>query len=176
MDEIGGGFRKGARNAGIVAGAGPGLKILGSRNAHELALAYGHLGWIVTDVLGKDQWYNGNLEFWGELFGGAQTGPKKRYVFGLAIGPRYHFVTHSHWVPFIDVGGGGSYTDIEEPDLSTKFQFNLQVGFGTHYFLREDLSMTMQVRGLHLSNAGIKHPNTGANTILFLAGLSWFFK
>jgi lipid A 3-O-deacylase len=172
---VGGGFRKNIMNTGLTGGSGFGLEIFGSKQAHQLALVYAHMGWMATDVLFKDRWYEGNLELWGEIFGGGQSHPESADVIGLAIGPRYHFVTHSRWVPFIDAGAGVSGTDIGEPDLSTEFQFNVQLGGGTHYFFMDNFALTMQIRGIHLSNAYIKRPNHGANALLFLVGVSYFF-
>jgi opacity protein-like surface antigen len=173
--DVGGGFRKNIKNIGFTAGTGFGLEILGSMKAHQLALAYGHMGWMATDVISKNRWYEGNLELWGEVFGGAQNHPESAGVIGLTIGPRYHFVTHSRWVPFVDAGAGVSGTDIGEPDLGSGFQFNVQLGAGAHYFFMDNFALTFQVRGIHLSNGYIKRPNHGANALLFLIGATYFF-
>jgi len=175
VTEVGSGFRKDTLNAGIAVGTGSGAKIFGSLERHYLALAYGHLGWIATDVLGDGKWYKGNLEIWGEVFAGAQYHPGVHYLAGIVFGPRYHFSIDSRWVPFIDAGAGLAATSIGEPDLNTIFEFNLQIGIGAQYFLQEDLALHMLFRGIHLSNAGIKGPNRGVNSFLFMGGLSWFF-
>lgn len=174
--DVGGGFRKNIMDAGLTAGTGFGLEILGSKKAHQLALVYGHMGWMATDVVFKHKWYEGNLELWGEIFGGGQYHPEHAGVFGLTVGPRYHFITHSRWVPFLDAGAGISGTNIGEPDLSTEFEFNLQLGAGTHYFFLDNFALTLQMRGIHMSNAYIKLPNHGANALLFLIGVTYFFK
>lgn len=172
---VGSGFRKDTVNIGLTAGAGFGIKILGGQESHDLALAYGHIGWMMTDVMYENRWYEGNLELWGEVFAGGQYHPASRYVFGLAVGPRYNFITGSRWVPFLDVGAGISGTDIGEPDLSTTYQFNVQIGVGAHYFFRDDMALTLQIRGVHLSNAQIKMPNNGTNSIVFMVGATGFF-
>jgi len=78
-------------------------------------------------------------------------------------------------VPFVDGGVGLSATNIDSVDLTGTFQFNVQAGAGTHYFLGDRIALTGQYRWLHFSNAGIQEPNHGTNTQMFLAGLSWFF-
>jgi len=173
--DVGSGFKKNVKNIGLTAGTGFGLEILGATQAHQLALAYAHMGWMATDVMYKNHWYEGNLELWGEIFGGEQSHPESAGVIGLAIGPRYHFITHSRWVPFIDAGAGVTHTDIGEPDLSTHFLFNVQIGGGTHYFFTDNFALTMRIRGIHMSNAYIKRPNHGANAVLFLIGATYFF-
>ena len=172
---VGSGFRKDTVNTGLTAGAGFGAKIFGGKESHDLALAYGHIGWMMTDVMYENRWYEGNLELWGEVFAGGQYHPASRGVFGLAIGPRYNLITGSRWVPFLDLGAGISGTDIGEPDLSTTFQFNVQIGVGAHYFFLDDMALTLQVRGIHLSNAQIKMPNYGTNSIVFMIGATGFF-
>jgi opacity protein-like surface antigen len=162
-------------HAGFALGAGFGTEAFGPRVSHDIALGSVHLGWIPGEVVGEDTWYRGNWEVLGELFGGAQFNPNHRYLFGLSALLRYNFATGSRWVPFFDGGAGISYTNIREPDLSTRFQFNVQFGAGTHYFVRRDLALTLQYRWLHLSNAGIEEPNEGTNTQMFLVGTSWFF-
>ena len=173
--DVGSGFKKNIKNIGLTAGSGFGLDILGSEKAHQLALVYGHMGWMATDVISKNKWYEGNLELWGEIFGGEQYNLDSASVFGLTIGPRYHFITKSRWVPFIDAGAGVSRTEIGEPDLGTRFVFNIQLGAGTHYFFLDNTALTFQIRGIHLSNAYIKRPNHGANALLFLVGVTCFF-
>lgn len=168
-------FSRYSKNLGFSAGAGFGGEVLGSNESHDLALAYWHLGWIVTDTLAEDAFYAGSLELFGEVFGGFQYDPESAYLVGLTVGPRYYFTGMQRWVPFVDAGAGVSATDIGEPDLGSTFQFNLVLGVGTFYFLREDLALSFQARGIHLSNADIQEPNDGANSLLFLIGLNWVF-
>jgi opacity protein-like surface antigen len=174
-DGIGSGFRKGTFQAGSTVGAGFGSKVSGSTQNHDLALASVNFGWVFTDIIASDKWYRGNLELLVELFGGWQFNPDDRYFVGLTPLIRYNFVTRSRWMPFVDAGGGVSATNIEGPDLTGTFQFNIQVGAGTHYFLSERTALTVQYRWLHFSNAGIKEPNHGTNTQMFHVGVSWFF-
>ena len=67
------GFRKGARNLGVALGPGLGLEILGSKKSHHLALAFGHCGWILSNLLAEGKWYQGNFEVRGNLFAGGQV-------------------------------------------------------------------------------------------------------
>ena len=170
---IGSGFRKGALQGGLALGVGIGNKSLGSRSSHDLALATARFGWVFNGVEGHG-WYRGNPELVVEFWGGRQVRPTGRTVYGLTPLLRYNFATGSRWVPFVNGGVGIANTSIRDRDLSTGFEFNVQVGAGTHYFLREATALTVQYRWFHLSNAGIKAPNNGTNTQLFFAGLTWF--
>lgn len=174
-NSVGNGFREDARLAGFSAGVGIGVIAFGGSEEHDMALVAGHYGKALTGVLGGDRWYRGNLLLLGELFGGWQFEPNGAYVVGITAVLRYAFATGNRWMPFVDAGGGISLTDINGPDLSGNFQFNLQVGAGLYYFLRDDLALTVGYRWLHLSNASIERPNHGVNTQVISAGLDWFF-
>lgn len=172
---IGSGFHKGTVEAGFVVGAGPGAKVFGAKRTHDLALVSRELGWVFSGVAGKGKWWQGNFELLGEFFSGMQFHPNNRYFVGVTPLLRYNLAWDSRWVPFIDLGAGVSMTNIGEPDLSSKFQFNVQGGAGVRYFFRDDMAITALYRFLHFSNAGIEAPNSGTNTHTLRVGLSWFF-
>jgi lipid A 3-O-deacylase len=142
---------------------------------HDLALASARFGRMLGGPAAGNRWYHGNAELLGELWGGVQTHPRHRSLFGLTPLLRYHFATGSRWVPFVNAGVGLAYSNICGRDLSNGFQVNLQAGAGTHYFLREELALAPEYRWFHLSNAGLNRPNTGLNTQMLFAGLSRFF-
>ena len=169
------GFKKGAQELELLAGIGIGTPIIHGEHTHNWVLGSLQYGWVFTDVLGPDSWHRGNWELLAHVFGGAQFDPSHAYLIGAAPLLRYNFGPGKRWVPFIDFGAGVTATDIRDGDLSTTFEFNLQAGAGTHFFLRKDLALTFQYRFIHLSNAGIDFPNLGVNTSNFLLGVSWFF-
>jgi hypothetical protein len=173
--EVGSGFRKNTVEAGFWLGAGIGNTSLGSLQAHDFVLSSVRAGWMFTGVVAPDKWYGGNGELLTELLGGAQINPETRYLVGLTPLMRYNLATGSPWVPFVTCGAGLALTDIGHPDLSGTFQFNPQGGFGSHYFFQKNVAATVEVRMMHISNGGTSSPNHGVNTLLFQAGLSWFF-
>jgi hypothetical protein len=172
---IGGGFRKGVSDLGFTLGGGIGLKALGSTRKHDLVLASIHYGRVISGVLAKDKWYAGNFELRGEIFGGKQISLHDAYIVGATPVLRYTFATGSRWVPFFDFGAGVTATDMKRPDLGSEFEFNSQGGPGIYFFCNRNLAITVQTRLMHISNAGIKHPNNGVNVIRIAGGISWFF-
>ena len=172
---VGEGFNRGAQSFGLSLGAGYGVAAFGGVEEHHLALASISYGYVLTSTLGEGHWYRGNLEFRGEFFGGAQFSPSDEWLVGLVPHLRYLLATGSPWMPFLDVGAGVAATGIGAPDLSGTFEFNLQAGVGTHYFLRNDLALTVEVRLFHLSCAGINQPNQGLNNVMGLVGLTKLF-
>jgi hypothetical protein len=173
--EVGQGFRQGAQALTIEAGANYGLASFGSEEAHHLALVSLSYGHVLGRVVGEGHWYRGNWEFRAELFGGAEFLPDNEYVIGLTPHLRYNFITGTRWVLFVDAGAGVSATSIGPPDLSNIFEFNLQAALGAHWFLKQDVALTVEVRFFHLSCAGISQPNQGLNGVLGLIGVTRFF-
>ena len=167
-------LRKDQSNAGFALGAGFGVEVFGSEQEHDLVLVMGRYGRVFTDVLADGYWYGGNFEVLAELVGGVQINPDTRMVVGLSGLVRYNFNTGRRWVPYVDGGFGLGYTDIDNPDLSTDFEFITQVGAGTRYFFGENTALVFQYRWFHLSNAGIDQPNNGTNTQMFYLGVDWF--
>jgi hypothetical protein len=175
LNGVGEGFRSSAQSLSLEVGDAAGFAILGGHQRHDLALTSISYELMLGSVRGEDHWYRGNWELGGELFGGPQYSPSANYVLGLRPHLRYDFATGTRWVPFVDAGAGVSATGIGAPDLSGTFEFNLQGGVGTHYFIRNNLAITAEARYLHLSCGGMHSPNLGLNAVAGMIGLSWFF-
>jgi len=172
---VGEGFRPTVHTFSVEAGADLGFAAFGGRQDHDLALlslSYGH---ILGPVHGQGHWYRGNFEGRLELFGGGQYSPETDWLVGLTPHLRYNFATGTRWIPFFDLGAGVTATGIGPPDLSGTFEFNLQVGPGVHWFVRDNLALTGEVKFLHVSCAGIHDPNLGLNSVAGMIGLTWFF-
>jgi opacity protein-like surface antigen len=161
---IGHGFRTSVHDFGIDLEGGSGPRVYTQKSEHDLVLGSIRYGSLLT----------GNLEIYGELWGGLQVSPQVDYATGLSPHLRYFFMTRSRWTPFLDGAIGLADTSIRQRDLSTDFEFNFQVGGGVQYFLRDAVAFTFSYRWFHLSNAGIQLPNHGINVQLLSAGISWF--
>ena len=173
---VGEGFRRDSLGLNLSAGPGYGLKMWGSTHHHDWWLGALQVEWVLSNVKGEGHWYKGNWEIAFELFAGQQVEPSSAYVAGFTPLLRYDFAVGGRWVAFVDLGSGGTLTDIRDGDLSTTFEFNLQTGVGAHYFVRDNLSVTCQARLIHLSNANLDAPNLGVNNITLMLGVSWWFK
>jgi len=177
-DGVGNGFLGSAKDVTVEAGAAAGMARLGSHQAHDLALLSASYGHMLGGVVGQEHWYRGNFEGQIELFGGMQYRPSvdtDGWLVGLTPHLRYNFATGTRWVPFMDAGAGVTAMGIGPPDVSGTFEFNLQASAGVHWFLRDDVALTSDVRYTHYSCAGIHAPNSGINTVSFMVGVTWFF-
>src|SRR6267142_1796263 len=100
---------------------------------------------------------------------------RSEWLVGLTPHLRYNFATGTRWIPFLDGGAGVTATGIGPPDLSGIFEFNLQVGAGVQWFLRENVALSLEARHVHWSCAGISKPNLGLNGVTGMLGLTFFF-
>lgn len=175
QDGVGEGFRPTVHTFSVEAGDGVGMAAFGSRQAHDLALTSVSYGHMLGPVRGEGHWYRGNFEWRVELFGGGQYSPKSEWLVGLTPHLRYNFATGTRWIPFFDAGAGVTATGIQHPDLGGTFEFNLQPGIGMHWFVRDNLALTGEVKYMHMSCAGIDKPNLGLNDVIGWIGLTWFF-
>jgi hypothetical protein len=172
---IGDGFLKGARSFELKLSRGFGVNGHGPELAHDFWFGHGQMGYVLHDVWAADSWYGGNLEVTGQLFGGWQDHPDNAYFIGLNTGLRYHFATGGRLDPFIAGSIGVSLTDIGLPDLSTKFEFNEQIGAGVRYFLNDRKAVVLEYFAQHISNGSIRRPNNGVNAHFVSLGFSWFY-
>lgn len=174
-DGLGSGLRAGTLDAGFALGAGIGMEGLGESTRHDLALTLIQFGRIISEPLAPGRWYGGNFELGAELAAGGTFYPDNAYLVGLSPTLRYHFMTGTPWVPFIEGGAGPAVTDIGLPDLGSKFQFIDHFGFGVNWFHGQADALSVEVRFIHISNAGYKDPNYGVNTGMLLMGWKRFF-
>jgi len=175
QDGVGNGFKSGSQSLTLASGTGYGVRILGTKESHDMALASLSYGYMWGPVKGAGHWYKGNWELRGELWGAIQFDPSNQWAVGLTPHLRYNFATGTSLVPYLDVGAGLSATSIREPDLGQVFEFNLQAAGGVRWFITHDVALSLELRLLHLSDAGMTVPNLGVNNVSGLLGVSWFF-
>ncbi len=176
-------FKDGSKQIGILAGYGVGFR-MGSNadreSSRELAGVrlvefIPRIGVGITDRLGGDAWYGGNVEtlFEGALF--HNSAQKGGYGIGLGTTLRYNFIFSDQIVPFIDANFGIITLNLDLERQSDGFNFNVGFGGGAHWFVSDNMAITTEIRWQHISNAKTKLPNDGINTGLFLLGFSYFF-
>jgi lipid A 3-O-deacylase len=146
-----------------------------NRPTHDYALAVFDAGYMLTDVK-EWGWARGNFEFVGELFGGGVFVGRGNYVAGMTLWGRYNFVQPGwKFVPYGQIGAGLGFTDIDQRVIGQVFQFNLDVAFGTRYFIKPNLALNAEYRYQHLSNANTGPKNIGINAQGAFLGVSWFY-
>ncbi len=172
-------FGLGKHQFGLAAGYGFGVEILDDKgDADDVELIYVAPRWGIgiSNPLGGEAWYRGNLELVGEgalLF---NFEPEDGFAGGITAMFRYNFLPDGNFIPFVQLGAGIVSLDFDLDDQSDGLNFTPQGGLGFHYFVSERTALTGEWRFHHVSNADIDDPNEGINTSLFLVGFSIFLK
>ncbi len=149
------------------------------RPAVDFALDSARLG-----IMLNDPWQagplSGNFELLGEVFGGGIFEGPGNVVAGASLIFRYNFVQpRARLVPYLQIGAGGVYTDIGEAEsrglISLPVEFNLQGIAGTRLMLNDRWSLVIEGAYRHISNAEIKKPNFGIDSVGGNIGFGFFF-
>jgi hypothetical protein len=137
------------------------------------------LGWMLGDVAG-DGFLRGNFEFLIEASAsGIVDGPGDVLASGVLL-LRYNFVQpDSKFVPYFQLGGGGTYSDMHEDEtqrlIGSEWSFNLQAGFGLRYLWSDRCALFLEANYRHISNADTADRNVGLNSVGAVVGVSMFF-
>jgi hypothetical protein len=97
-------------------------------------------------------------------------------AYGAGVDPvdfRWIFATRGHVVPYLELSGGVLFTTHDVPAGTSTINFTPGAAFG-FYFLGER-AWSVDVRYLHISNAGLTVPNPGVNSVQVRLGLGKFF-
>jgi len=97
-------------------------------------------------------------------------------AFGGGVNPvgfKWIFATRGHVAPYLELNGGTLFTTHEVPAGISTVNFTTGAAFGM-YFFREH-TWSVDVRYLHISDAGLTRLNPGLNTVQVRLGFGKFF-
>ncbi|MFH1876053.1 MAG: acyloxyacyl hydrolase [Candidatus Omnitrophota bacterium] len=117
----------------------------------------------------------GRIDFILEPFVNTVLKPNDNIEAGSNFLIKYVFPLSEKFQPYLKGGEGISYMSQHTKEQSTQYNFLSQAAAGFHYFIKEDLAVTLEYRYRHLSNAGIDHPNNGFNSDFILGGITYYF-
>ena len=90
------------------------------------------------------------------------------------LGLKWNFELHGRLSPYLELSGGALFTDHNVPTGTNTVNFTPQAAFGTH-FLGTKYNVSLELRYLHISNAGLATPNPGINSVQIRLGVGRFF-
>jgi hypothetical protein len=97
-------------------------------------------------------------------------GPGGVLVGVLPVGFRI-YTGGTHFLPYISLGGGLSYTNLNQlEEVDRNVNFLLQLGFGVRWPARERHYWLIEGRLHHISNAGSAGKNLGINSAMLVIG------
>jgi len=132
-------------------------------------------GWILTAPHGPG-FLNGRFEYAVEAVPAFVVFQRANTAYGAGVNPlgmKWIFATRGHVAPYIELNGGTLFTTHEVPTGTSTINFTSGAAFGMH-FLGEH-TWSVDLRYMHISNAGLARPNPGINTIQVRVGVGKFF-
>ncbi|MGO9404076.1 MAG: acyloxyacyl hydrolase [Terriglobales bacterium] len=132
-------------------------------------------GWILTAPHGPG-FLNGRFELAVDAVPAFVVFQRANTAYGGGVNPvgfKWIFATRGHVAPYLELNGGTLFTTHEVPYGTSTVNFTSGAAFGM-YFLR-DHAWSLDVRYMHISNAGLTVPNPGVNTVQVRLGFGKFF-
>lgn len=132
-------------------------------------------GWILTAPHGPG-FLNGRFEYAVDAVPAFVVFQPHDTAYGAGVNPlglKWIFATRSDVQPYLELNGGTLFTTHEVPAGTSTINFTSSAALGVH-FLREH-AWTLEVRYMHISNAGLTTPNPGINTVQVRVGVGKFF-
>ncbi|HTS34080.1 MAG TPA: acyloxyacyl hydrolase [Candidatus Solibacter sp.] len=98
-------------------------------------------------------------------------------AYGVAFDPlglKWNFKRHRRLSPYLELTGGALFTNHDVPTGTNTVNFMDQAALGTH-ILGAKYNWSLELRYMHISNAGLATPNPGVNTVQVRFGIGRFF-
>jgi lipid A 3-O-deacylase len=112
------------------------------------------------------------LRFKVEVSAGSTWTRDKDFMASASIFALYYIdrIAKGRFRPYVEGGIGGIYTEWKIDGQGSHLNFNPQLGIGTEFSAGTDATYLAALRLHHISNAGLKEDNRGANSIVFVIG------
>jgi len=139
----------------------------------NLGLRY---GWILTRPHGP-AFLKGRFEYAVDAMPMFLVFQPANTAYGAGINPlnlKWNFATRGQVVPYLELSGGTLFTTHDVPPGTSGVNFTSGAAFGAH-FLRERYNWSVELRYMHISNAGLSSPNPGVNTVQVRLGIGRLF-
>jgi hypothetical protein len=90
------------------------------------------------------------------------------------LGLKWNFERRGRFSPYLELSGGTLFTSHDVPAGTNPVNFTSAAALGTH-ILGARYNWSVELRYLHISNAGLATPNPGVNTVQVRLGIGKFF-
>jgi len=91
------------------------------------------------------------------------------------LGLKWNFERRGRFSPYVELSGGALFSFHNIPTATNTVNFSPSAALGTH-ILGEKYNWSIDVRYLHISNAGLGEFNPGLNTVQVRVGVGRFWK
>jgi len=96
-------------------------------------------------------------------------------AYGVGINPlnlQWKFAARGALVPYLELSGGTLFTTHDVPSGTSSVNFTSGAALGAH--ILRNHTWTLELRYLHISNAGLERLNPGINTVEVRLGIGGF--
>ena len=165
---------KGANEVQIWTGGGH--SVAGGRGDTGVFSAGLRYGWVLTD-LHLPSILRGRFEYAVDAVPLFLVFQPANTAYGVGFDPlglKWNFQRHGRISPFIELTGGVLFTNHDVPTGTNTVNFMDQAALGMH-ILGAKHNVSVELRYLHISNAGLATPNPGVNTVQVRVGIGKFF-
>jgi Lipid A 3-O-deacylase (PagL) len=118
----------------------------------------------------------GRLEFVIEPFVNTIISPEANAEVGSNFLIKYTYPLSDSIQPYFKGGLGALYMSQKTIEQGSQYNFLPQAGVGCHFFVKDDVAVSLEYRYRHLSNNSFTRRNGGIDANMALGGLSFFFK
>jgi Lipid A 3-O-deacylase (PagL) len=157
--------------------AGGGHSVAGGTSSTEAFNAGGTFGWVITGP----HWpwlLRGRFEYTVSVVPVYLIFQPTNTAYGAGFDPlglKWDFVRRGRLSPYLELTGGTLFSRKDIPTYTNTVNFTPSAAFGTH-ILGEKYNWSVEVRYLHISNAGLATYNPGLNTVQVRLGFGRFWK
>jgi lipid A 3-O-deacylase len=134
-------------------------------------------GWILTDPH-LPSFLRGRFEYAVDGIPVFIVHQPLNTAYGVSFDPlvlKWNFVRRGRLSPYAELSGGALFTNVNVPSYTNTVNFTPSAAFGTH-ILSAKYNWSVEVRYLHISNAGLATPNPGLNTVQVRVGVGRFWQ
>ncbi len=156
--------------------AGGGHSVSGGRGdigAFNAGLRY---GWILTGPH-LPSFLRGRFEYAVDAVPVFLVFQPTNTAYGVGFDPlglKWNFERHGRLSPYLELCGGTLFTNHSVPTGTNTVNFSDQAAFGVH-ILGAKHNVSLELRYMHISNAGLATPNPGVNTVQVRLGVGRFY-
>ena len=133
-------------------------------------------GWILTQPHGPG-FLNGRFEYIVDAVPVFMVFQRYNTAYGGGFSPlglKWDFAARGRIEPYLELNGGTLFTNHQVPTGTSAVNFTDAAALGMHV-LGESHAFSVEVRYMHISNAGLSSPNPGINTVQVRLGIGKFF-
>ena len=164
---------QGSNDLQVWTGGGHGLN--GSTASSDVWNVGARYGWVLTAPHGPS-FLRGEFEYAVDVVPVFMVVQRTGNAYGFGLNPfalKWNFTKPRKVVPYFELGGGTLFTNTDVPPGTSRVNFTTSGALGLH-FLQSKYNWSVELRFMHISNAGLGDLNPGINTLQLRVGFGRF--